>query len=413
MMKKASRYLIAIPLLVAVLTLLGWAMDIEILRRPYAGAIEMNPMTALCFIISAVAFFLLYVVPYGRYPFWIGPLMVLGILAVAVLKLLASAGIDMGIDHWLFTKRILADIALGHTNRMAINSALGFLLLSLSMLFSPLRGRWTGRIVCDMTLCVFMIGLFTFIGFVYHIREYYGIVSYIPMGLMSAACFICFSLGLLFENKDLGFMSVISSDYIGGRMARKLIPVTFLIPVIFGYIRLYISWNIPLSVELGAAMLVTSIIVMLLIIIWFMAEALNISDREGRSIELQLEREAQLFGILPDAVVYGSLDLGITNLNAAAERLFEAGLTQARGLKIDDLVRIDMIDTTREDIRKLLWGKEGSWQGESVFTTLSGRKVNVLIAIKAIRDKTGSNTGWVGVYTDITRLKTITASLLI
>ena len=404
-MKKISGYLIAIPMIVGTLTLIGWTLDIDILRQPYQGAISMNPMTALCFITSSVVFFLLYKIPRGKVPFPIPILLLLGVLTIGVLKLLSGFGIDMGVDRWLFAEKMHHENTMGHINRMAPNTALGLFFIGIAMLFSPLRVKWAERMVNGFMLVVFMVGLFAFIGFVYHIKEFYGILTYMPMALPSSICFICMSLGLLFENEDLGFMSVISSQNMGGQMARNLIPATLFIPIILGYIRLYISWQVPFAVELGVGLLVTSIIAMLLIIIWIMAKALNTSDEQGQSTRLQLEHEAQLFAILPDGVIYGNLDLSISNLNAAAERLFEVKLADAKERRLDELIKVEVIGTTRENIRKDLWNGSGYWRGELLFTTNAHRKINVLATLKVIKDETNANAGWVGIYTDITGLK--------
>ncbi len=129
-------------------------------------------------------------------------------------------------------------------------------------------------------------------------------------------------------------------------------------------------------------------------------------DEKKKSQEL-IARQAALIQILPHAVAFGTTPQQVLSLNKAAEQMFEISSDEARGKQLDELVKIDVIGATRDDVRSQLWGPKGFWVGESVFTTPSGKKMAVLATLKALPGDNGLITDWVGIYTDITALKTV------
>jgi len=318
-MKKYTGYFVAVPILIGSLTLIGWVLSISFFKCPFSVSVAMNPMTALCFILSGTAFLLDYKKKAVRWLSVLSATIAITVALIGALKLLKSFGLDLHVDSWLFHRQIIDENAHGHINRMAPNTALCFVLIGLSLRFALLGSRRAKAIFSYMALATFVIGLFAFIGNLYQVKEYYGILQYMPMAELTAVSFIFLSLAFLFENNDKDFMQVISSRYTGGKIARLLIPVVIIIPILFGYIRLYLSWVEPITVELGAAALVTSIIIIFFSVVWILARELNASDASRREIEQlyqKMVQEVQDYAIL-------SLDINgnILNWNKGAEKI--------------------------------------------------------------------------------------------
>ncbi len=124
---------------------------------------------------------------------------------------------------------------------------------------------------------------------------------------------------------------------------------------------------------------------------------------ERRNAEMELKRQAELFDLMPDAVVYGT-KMAITSMNKMAEELFEISEAEAIGRNMTDIVTAGN-SAPPDDARELIWGEKGFWKGEIDFTTRSGRKVSTLTSVKRI-DSDGINSDkWLGINTDITSLK--------
>lgn len=406
-MKKIAGYLIAIVLIIATIIFGGWVLNMEYLKRPFDHTKMMNPVTALSMIMACTSYFLLYKRNPGKKTFIAGKVLAFGVFGIALIKLSALTGLQFDLDAWLFDDPILrAGVATTHASQSAIiNSSVGFFITGLALLLSGLNRTWPNRLITFLGLFGFVVGTFTCIGFIYHINEFYGILPYMSVAPTTSLCFILFSMAMMLANNDAGFMAALSSKYLGGRIARGLIPIGVGVPVIFGYIGLYLSWWMPFSAALGTALLSGSIVVVFLVVLWFLARALNTLDAEREAAEMQLQRQAQLFNVIPDAVIYGNKDLTVTSMNPTARKIFGVSNEEIGKVKLDDVFAIEMKGTTRDAVRRELWGEKGFWRGESNLITRDGKKISTMTLLKAIVNEAGEKVGWVGVYTDISFLR--------
>jgi len=404
-MKKLSGYLISVTFVIGALTLIGWWLDLEFLKS-FANNEAMNPVTALSMIAATGSFFLLRKINAGPKGVVIARALASFVLSIAVFKLLVLTGINAGIDYWLFKDKVLAASRGPARSDLlsVVNSAYGFSVTGISLLLMNRPGKWPGIVINYLALSGFIIGVFVCIGFIYHVPEFYGILPYMAVSPATGVCFTCFSLGMLFENSEAGFMRVLSTHLLGGEIARPLIPIGVGVPLVFGYLKLSLASRITFSDALGTAALNVGIIVVFLVVLWFLAKTMNHSDAERRQAETRLEKQARLFSILPDAVVYGNKDLTINSLNPAARQIFEVTGDPAE-LKLDDLFKIEVPGSTREAVQRDLWGDKGFWRGESVLTTRTGKKIKAMVSVNALKNDAGEKTEWVGVYTDIGLLR--------
>jgi PAS domain S-box-containing protein len=284
--KKYSQYLIVVPMSIGILTLIGWTFSIEAFKRPFHGSVAMNPMNAVCFIFASTAFLLDYRFKASRGLSVLSAFIALLVALAGILKLLGGFCLPIDIDSWLFHQSILSERAVGALNRISPNSAVSFILTGLSLRLA-IKTTPTIKVVCScMMLTVFITGLFAFIGHMYHVRDYHGVLHYIPMAMHTAVSFIFLSLAFLFENKDEMVMQVVDSPYSGGSMARALIPVVIGVPLVFGYLGLRLLYGTTVSEELAFAMLVSSIEVFFLWVIWFAARKLNDADARHQKSDL-------------------------------------------------------------------------------------------------------------------------------
>jgi len=127
---------------------------------------------------------------------------------------------------------------------------------------------------------------------------------------------------------------------------------------------------------------------------------------EKKKLEETLKRQAELYRIMPDAVMYGTQSLTLLGMNASAERMLGITEKELTGKRIEDFIKADVVDGSREALRNDVWNGNGFWRGEIIFTTPQGKRINVLASLKAIPAAEGSP-GWLGVFTDITQLKSL------
>ncbi|TGJ98740.1 PAS domain-containing sensor histidine kinase [Leptospira langatensis] len=291
-LKKWRNIILLLPATVGILVLLGWTFDIEPLKRPRPTWVAMNPMSGLCFILSSLALFVFSdLKKEKREQVILLRVFAFSLIAVGFSRLLSVFGaLDLGVDQILFSDKLAKDIVSGVPNRMAPNTAFDFYLLGFSFLFATLENRYLKSIANYLALIVMLIGLFSVMGYLYQVKEFYGVLSFIPMAIHTAICFIVTALVFLFQNGNYGFMQVFTSGYSGGRIARFLAPFVILVPVIFGFVRIYLQHLHPVSVELGVGILMTGIILSFFTLVWFISAELNRTDLARTEAENELSR---------------------------------------------------------------------------------------------------------------------------
>ena len=286
LLKKISRYLALVVIVIATLGLAGWQFDIEFFKRPLSLAATMNPVAAVAFILSAVSLLMLLQTQRGIYytvsNIAAGLVFSIGLLRVAEVML----NLQLGFDHLLFPNKLANDEAHHIYNHIAPNAGANFLLIGMAMLLVGSYKPWRRRTASILASVSLGIAMFSIIGYLYQVKEFYGLLVYFPMPVHGAVCFLLLALSLIFYNSDTGFMQTIASRYWGGYIARRLVPAIILAPVILGLVSLIIAWRYQFSTELVAAAIISCVVMFLFGIIWPLTSALNKSDA-GRVLVLE------------------------------------------------------------------------------------------------------------------------------
>lgn len=289
-----------IIVLVSLLVLVGWAFNIEFLKRVIPGAIAMNPMTAVAFILSSISLWLYRVdvsdvsrlARFRRTAF-------LCATAVALIGLVRLAGYaigwEVGLDQFLFPSKLAAaggdpDIP----NRIAPNTALNLFFIGSALLLNGSRVRRLAWLSQGMLLFVFLTSFLAFLGYAYDAPGLYRIFNFMGMAVNTAVCFMVLDLGILAANPNQGIMAIVASPHLGGIVARRLLPVAFILPVTLGWLRLRGQRAGLYGIEFGLGLMVASSAVLLTIVILGIAASLiraeERAEEEIRRLNQELEQ---------------------------------------------------------------------------------------------------------------------------
>jgi signal transduction histidine kinase/ActR/RegA family two-component response regulator len=289
-LNQCSRLLAYAIALAGLLVLLGWARDVNGLKRVLPGLVAMNPLTAVCFEAAAGSLAILWWTQL-RLGIWkqvAGGGLAICLVLVGLLKLLDyTLGWHVGLDQVLFSKRIAADHS-GLPNQMAPNTALNFLLSGCVLLFFHIPRYRRSRLAQDLAVVIFLHSLLALLGYLYSANYLYGVGSYIPMALHTAGLFALLSAGMLFAQTDVGAVALFVSNTTGGMIARRLLPVAFAIPALLGALRFWGEKHGLVNSEMGVTMMVLACIAIFTVLIWWNAVLLNRADCR------RLEAEAKL-----------------------------------------------------------------------------------------------------------------------
>jgi PAS domain S-box-containing protein len=290
--------LIMFIIVAALVDLCGWQWDVLALRQIAPGLPAMNPITALSFLFSSFSFLILALPSKSRSLDGMGYLMA---AAVVVFSIMRMAGCFIpaleGVDQFLYPDRLRANSPVGFPARMAFNTAFCFLCWGISLL--RLRAAGTAsRFIPALAFAIGLIGLLSVLGYIYRVKEFHGILRYLPMGVNTAVCFLLAALALLFVSPERGLIKDLTGSRAGSITARRLIPFAFTAPILLGWLRLLGALNGAFTVEFGVSILVLSIIVCFVFLIWYNARQLNRREEAQRMAQEALSESERTFGLL-------------------------------------------------------------------------------------------------------------------
>ncbi|MDQ2800100.1 MAG: diguanylate cyclase, partial [Armatimonadota bacterium] len=162
LLKRGASVAAALVIVIPLLVLVGWTLHNEALKRILPGLVAMNPVTALCLILSGISLGLLKVEQEANQARRRAGWACAGIVAVISLLVLARDGFGLS----LFPDRLLFFAQLAG-NTMAPTTAASFLLASLALLLLPVDAR--GKRPSEyFALAAVAIALLALIGYAYN-----------------------------------------------------------------------------------------------------------------------------------------------------------------------------------------------------------------------------------------------------
>ncbi len=284
----------ALSVVTGIVTLLGWAMDIEPFKRVLPSFAAMKPLTAVGFCAGGISLILCCVSRHAFARVLHGGL-ALGIALMGGASLSQYlGGWSLGMDLWLFPEAVIRE-NLPHPGRMTPAASLNFLLLGISLLlidFEPRRGLRPSQV---MALAVSLIGMTGLLGYGYGSVSLYETFAYSSMAVHTALLFTLYGPALMLARADRGLVSVLTSPHGGGVMARRILPPLIILPFVVGWLRLQgqaLGWY---GTGFGLALFATANIFILTILLWAAARKVNHMDREReRNLEFARETARQL-----------------------------------------------------------------------------------------------------------------------
>jgi signal transduction histidine kinase len=215
-----------------VVVLVGWICDITFLKSLAPGLTSMKANAAVAFVAAGLALFLVISAPASPRRMVAARLLALFAMLIGGLTLAEYVfTIDLGIDQLAFS-----DTTVRWPGRMAPTTTIAFLFVGSALLALTVRSSRAlafATWVAVMTLATFTLAL---IGYAYGVTSLYRVSSYTSVALNSAVGFWILSLALLAANPTRGFVATILSDTSGGLAARQLLPTIPLLLFAIGWL---------------------------------------------------------------------------------------------------------------------------------------------------------------------------------
>ncbi len=410
-LKTRAVYLIFCIISIGVLSLVGWAFDINWLKHPSPDFVAMNPLTAICFIFFGLALYLFWRKPFPFYKI-VSFTLTLFIFISAVLKLIYLFGwFEFQIDILFFADEMNKDIVKGFVNRMAPNTAWCFFLTGLTVMLMHSNADLGNTHLTQVgAVMILLISIFSLLGYLFGVHALYEMVSYIPMALQSAVCFLFVSLAILFLEPAKGIMKQITSVHTGSYLARRLLPAAILVPTAIAFLRLWGQRQGFYDLEFGTVLLITSLIISFFVLILYNTVLLNKRDVQQIESDKQTTYLANLVQQTSDAILSTDAGLHIQSWNKAAENIYGFTLEEVKGKIISDFLKSEL-SSAEVDQSFAELNEKGFFRDEYIFYHKTRKKIYVQASVTALRDESGVINGYVAVHRDITEQKKLEKEL--
>lgn len=211
--------------------------------------------------------------------------------------------VDAGVDDLLFP-RALRVAGGSHPGRMALGSALGFVLLGTALLWLDWPGR--GTVSPLLASIVSSIGLLALQGYLFDVSALYEIFTFDAIAINTAFLFVITGIGTMLVRPDIGWMRQVTSRFTGGKMLRRVLPIVVVAPILIAWLR-WIGEQAGLYGEsFGLALFCTSVIFLLSITVWLTAKSINDADQARAKVVFELRESEERFRLALRAASMGS-----------------------------------------------------------------------------------------------------------
>ncbi len=420
--KNFSEISAVIVFLIGALVLVGWQFDIEILKSVFRSFVTMKPNTALGIIFLGVSLWSLQekrAQSWTRYVGWAAAGAVIFVGAMTVLEYMI--GVELGFDKFLFQEFSPAPLTV-YAGRMALNTAFSFIFLGASLLYLNIKTKRGLYISLIPAVLALVAALLVIVGYLFDVTEFYlGNVFYTPMALHTAISFFLVSLGVVFAYPEGNLIRVFVSDTLSGTTVRRLLPVAFSVPLIFGLFEELNSHYGFYSLDFGRSVTAFASILVLAALIWLNAiliekkeidmlrvqEILKKEKQVSQSLAKDLEKFKLAADTVADQIIITDKDGIILYTNKAMEIITGYKAEEAIGKKAGQLWGKHMPEEFYANLWDIIKNKKKLFIGEITNRKKDGTPYIAEVRIAPILDKDRKVNFFIGVERDITVVKEV------
>lgn len=202
-------------------------------------------------------------------------------ISIGVATLLQYAlGANFGIDELLVSDQT----SVGVPGRMGSNTALVLALLGLAQLTMPSRPLRAQV----LAVAAASLSLLAVIGYAFAVPTLYAIGHHTQMALPTALCFLSLSISTLLWRPDRGLVSIFTAPASGGFMARRLIPLIFIVPLFTGWLSMRAVRSGVYDAAFAASIEALVAISVFAAVVLLSARTMNSLDRQQRAADARI-----------------------------------------------------------------------------------------------------------------------------
>ena len=327
-----ARFAAFVAVIVGVFVLMGWWLDLEPLTNIVSSWPRMARLTASTFVLSGVALWLASSGTPRATQLFAGLVALIG----CTVLLAQLTGWRSPLEDWLLA--IIPSTMPGQDIvRTAPPTAFAFICLGTSLILAVQRR--TALVHQGFAIAGFMIG---WIGLSRYLFGGESLFGFADIAIHTALLILLLCSAALTLRPDVGIMALLTSDGVGGGIARRLLPAAFIVPLLAGMLTVHYQRRATFSFEAAVAVFALCSVVAFVAFIWVNAARGERADRLRRKAEAALrlseERHQLNFETALDAIVMIDRNGRITGWNNQAVAMFGWERDEALGRELAELL---------------------------------------------------------------------------
>lgn len=294
-----------IPILILVGRIVNYKLVVSLTPGKF---IVMNPLSSICFILIGIAIWLVWDANAPLKNRNISKTLVIIVSLIGLAKLLSLIiGVNFGLDVLLFKDQLNFHKELYNTswNEMAPNTALNLMLLGITIWLIDYNDK-KAKYVQYINYFIVLLALLSLYGYIYGVKNLYGVFHSVPMSFYSGLCFLLFSISVLFIRPMKGTMAIL----VGENPAEVVLLrfLAFVLPLIFGWLKIQGEKLELVEKELGTAVLaVLTYVISMLLIARKSSVQYRLRKARKKIVDLIEEDNKRLKRILDNSPTYMSI----------------------------------------------------------------------------------------------------------
>ncbi|MFZ3015947.1 MAG: PAS domain S-box protein [Minisyncoccia bacterium] len=268
------------------LVLIGWIFNISFFKSIFPLMVSMKVNTSICFVFIGLAIIsFLWMKPENRFRNIIVKFCAFIVFFISGLTFYEYiAGYNLGIDQFLLKDSANA-ILTSSPGRMAFNTSINFIVVSIALFFINYRNTIYQKFVQGLSLVVFFSSLLSFVGYLYNAEPLLiGLKFSTAMALHTTLGFIFSGVAIIFCT-TYGLMKVIAGKNTGSKIFRKLFFVIFVTPLLLGWLKLKATSLLIFSNEISVSLVAILNFSFSIIYIFIVCYFFNKKDEEKKELE--------------------------------------------------------------------------------------------------------------------------------
>ncbi len=355
-LKGYSEILSILIAVIGFIMILGWILNISIFVSPGPNFSTVKSNLALCFILIGISLWLLQTRIINERKQRIAHILAGIVVLIGILTLIEYIfSINLGIDQLLFINDPGIPNSLS-PNRMEFIAALNISLVGTALLLLG-KGIEKHRPVQYLGIIVGIFSLMAFMGYIYHISSHYVEYNYTETAIYAAILFMLVSSAVLFARPDKGLMQLLTGTGLGSNFAWKLIPSAIVISLLMGYFHLIGQQDGFYDTPFETTAIITSMIIILLVVIWINVNSLNKIDYKRRETTESVKRLASIVESSDDAIISNDLNSIISSWNRGAEKIYGYPAQEMIGEHISTLMTASEFEKVSKVMEEVKRGK--------------------------------------------------------